>query len=197
MENSPDYYRSLSAEELEATVKELLEGSRGLVLRTTAAMRGKLLPALVVLRQRLNKRGRWQKFLRSVGITPAQWRQWNSRERFAAREVAHFLGEPAQRRLPAKCPAITQSEAEILARAGARLAKAVVGRDRKYALKLARAYLQASQDAGLAVTASRFRYVMVRGVTAELFAPTYAGGKCLSISHTVAPEMGAFNGSRT
>jgi len=76
-------------------------------------------------------------------------RQWRNRERHATEEIAKLLGESEKPRKKGKWQP-NESEVLTLARAGARLAKALTQNNLKYAKRLALQYLEAYGIAGLA-----------------------------------------------
>jgi len=137
------YYRSLTVKELEEAVRQTLGNVESSVVRTTSEIRAHLVPALMVLRDKI-PHGDWQKFLRSVNIKPVTFRQWRHRVRFATKEAEYLIsGRPLLQRGKRDVP---ESVAQEFMKAGERLAQAVTSKD-PYAEKLARDYLDAYAEA--------------------------------------------------
>ncbi len=124
-DESAAYLASLSVDELKQAIQDALQQVEASVTRTTAAMRKQLLPALLVLRERI-PHGEWEGFLESVNLNPATVRKWRQRERQSAEFIAAIVGKPSQRRKPNR--EISRSAAQELANFGYRVAKAVLRR---------------------------------------------------------------------
>lgn len=143
---SVEYYRSLKLPELESEVAELIKTVEGGLGRVNKIMRGKLIDAVEILRERV-PHGEWQEFLKAHRMNPSTVRNWRARGRGDAirlREywVNHRLCAGGRRER--KC---RKSSAMRLAMAGKRLAETVVKGDHRYAAKLAQDFLDAFDEA--------------------------------------------------
>ena len=143
------YFRDLPLWKLKHEIRVLFHDVDNNVAHTTRKIREKLLPALLVLRER-TPHGEWQKLLASMGLRASTVRQWRRRERAAADSIAELLGESPQRRRPTKWQAPDESTSQSLVRAARRLAKAVVEGRMEYARRLAVEFLSASEEGLLA-----------------------------------------------
>lgn len=139
------YFRGLPVPKLKHEVRVLVHDIDNHVTHTTKKLREKLLPALLVLREKV-PHGEWENVLRSMGLSPATVRQWRRRERAAADAVAQLLGEPPTRRGRQKWTPPDESTAQSLVRAARRLAQAVVEGRIHYARRLAVEFLSASEE---------------------------------------------------
>ena|SRR5579872_6474994 len=144
-EPSGHYYRSLSLDELQTAITKMLGNIQGGIARINAEMRHQLLPALEVLRERL-PHGQWEQFLVVHKLNPNTVRFWRAQERLTTTALVELLGEEPKKRNKKKREEPDESAAVELAKAGNRLAKAVLKNNKKYAAKLAVEYQQAFNE---------------------------------------------------
>jgi hypothetical protein len=139
-----DRLRSLTDDELKAEITELVSGVvAGLNRLDHQLLRQQLLPALTLLRRRL-QRGEWQNFLQTIRLNPATVRSWRARELATTRSVLSLLGEPLTTRRRKAREEVPESVWRELAEAGKRLAKSVAAEaDVRYTRRLARELLAA------------------------------------------------------
>lgn len=134
------YYRSMQVAELEKTIGAMLRRTRGGLGRVDAELRDRLLPALLVLREKV-KPGQWQEFLRTHRLNPATVRQWRRRQKATTTSLLRLFGEPPPIRSPkASTP---ESATEALLKAAARMCEELLKGEVNYARKMAARFLEA------------------------------------------------------
>ena len=136
------YYRSLRVDELERTVGKMLERIEGKLGRVDADLRDQLLPALLVMRERV-KPGHWQRFLYSHNLNPATIRKWRERQKASTTSLLHLLGEPQKARTPQRMPGFQETETEALFQAAKRGFEELLKGNVKFAEKLGKEFLEA------------------------------------------------------
>jgi len=98
-EESFDYYRSLELPELKSEIGMMIKSVEGGLGRVNKIMRGKLIAALEILRQRVHH-GEWEKFLKDHRLNPSTVRNWRARGRSEAMRLRQILGESSFPRVP-------------------------------------------------------------------------------------------------
>jgi hypothetical protein len=87
------YYRSMRVDELENVISSMVGQTTVGRGRVDADLRDRLLPALMVLREKA-KHGEWQRFLRVHKLNPATVRQWRARQKATTTSLLRLFGEP-------------------------------------------------------------------------------------------------------
>jgi hypothetical protein len=134
------YYRSMHVDELENAIGGMLRRTRGGLGRVDAELRDRLLPALMVLREKVQP-GEWQRFLRAHKLNPDTVRQWRARQKATTTSLLRLFGEPP----PIRSTKMPRSETatEALLKAAARTCEELLRGNVKYASKLAAEFLEA------------------------------------------------------
>jgi hypothetical protein len=106
------YYRSLEVAELEKAIRAMLRRTTNGLGRVDAELRDRLLPALLVLREKVRP-GHWQEFLRAHGLNPTQFGNGDGdrkppRHRYCVSSVNHYRfpvrsGRRLRKALPKLC----------------------------------------------------------------------------------------------
>jgi hypothetical protein len=117
---------------------ERVEGGLG---RVDAELRDQLLPALMVLRERV-KPGHWQDFLRAHRLNPATVRKWRARQKASTQSLLHLFGESRKICLQRK-PRLEETPAEALLKAAKRGFEELLKGDMTYASEIAKQFLEA------------------------------------------------------
>jgi hypothetical protein len=141
-----EHFRSLSTSELENDITGMLTTIEGGLGRVNAVMRERLIVALEVYKNRI-PHGQWEQFLRANKLHPATVRSWRARGRHDAQRLREILGDEVVVRPPRRKKPEDESASVQLAKAGQRLAMAVLRKDWKYAIRLARDLLEAFEHA--------------------------------------------------
>lgn len=135
------YYRSLEVAELEKAIRAMLRRTTNGLGRVDAELRDRLLPALLVLREKVRP-GHWQEFLRAHGLNPDTVRQWRRRQKAATASLLRLFGEPLPIPSPKRQTA-AESATEALLKAAARICEELLKGNVNYARKLAMEFLEA------------------------------------------------------
>lgn len=143
--NADKDYRTLSTEEILRDIAEAVAQIESNQIKTSAEMRKRLLPALIVLKKRLKrKKPGYEETLRKMGIAPSTVRSWFYRGR-AADEVIEML-EREPRALPV-AQGVSAGEpldaTDELLRHADRMAAAVLRGKMDWARRLAAEYANA------------------------------------------------------
>ncbi len=108
------HFRSLTIDELQAKIEAMLSDVDLSALRLTRELRQRLLPALIVLKDRI-PHGEWQDYLQSIGLKPGTFRMMRKREREAANDITALLTDGGLRKAPKRKPQISESaETQLL-----------------------------------------------------------------------------------
>src|SRR5256885_15129510 len=135
------YYRSLAPEELESEIANMLLNIDGGLGRVHALLRDKLIIALEILRMHV-PHGLWEIFLQQHKLNPHTVRQWRARGRHEAQRLREILGDGSVMHFSKKRAEPEPDGAYLeLAKAGRRLAIAVLKHDLKYVRNLAHDYV--------------------------------------------------------
>jgi hypothetical protein len=106
--------------------------------RVDAELRNQLMPALTVLRERVEP-GHWQEFLRANRLNPATVRKWRARQRATTTSLLNLFGESRKICLNKK-PRLGETPEEALLKAKRGFEELLRG-DLKYASEIAKQFL--------------------------------------------------------
>jgi hypothetical protein len=134
------YYRSMRVTELEQAIATMLERTTSGLGRVDSELRDRLLPALVVLRERV-KPGQWQEFLRTHGLNPATVRQWRRRQKATTVSLLRLFGEPPP--VQSSKAVMSENSTDALLKAAARTCEELLKGNVRYARKMAERFLEA------------------------------------------------------
>ena len=140
--NTVLHYRSLRVNELENAIGKMLERIEGGLGRVDAEVRDQLLPALMVMREKV-KPGHWQEFLRAHRLNPATVRQWRARQKATTASLLHLFGESRMICLKKKAARLGETPDEALLKAAKRGFEELLKGNVKYASELAKDFLEA------------------------------------------------------
>jgi hypothetical protein len=134
------HFRSLHVDELENAIGKMLERVEGGLGRVDAELRNQLLPALMVLRERV-KPGHWEEFLRAHRFHPATVRKWRARQKASTESLLHLFGESRKIDLNEKLR-LGETPAEALLKAAKRGFEELLIGDLKYGSEIAKEFLR-------------------------------------------------------
>jgi hypothetical protein len=135
------HYRSLRVDELEIDIGKMLERIEGGLGRVDAELRDQMLPALMVMRERV-KPGHWEQFLRAHRLNPATVRKWRARQKATTTSLLSLFGEEPKVRLKEK-PEPDETVQKALLKAAKRAFEELLKGNVDYAKKLAKEFLEA------------------------------------------------------